>query len=247
MKLRDFFRRYKKKDKKGFTVVEMIAVVAVLAITSTASISIFIAVRNEVVQTSHETTDQFNISETEKYIRNELQVASAVDIYQRVGTSNVPQLPSGKTLEPNDEFIIFDSAEGCVYFVKVNEAKAYETKLKISDVKSVSLNISPVNYKQAKTGGSPADVAGSKLKLVYKIQGPSEVFEFSGGMILNNTRAGRGITGQVQDQDMHFYTDPGSPPYSAELNWTTTKANNEDDNIYILKFHSEYSKDTTPP
>ena len=83
MKLKDFFRRYKGKDKKGVTLVELIAVVAILAITSTASVSVFLAVRTSVYNTSKVTTDQFNVIQTEKYIRNEFQVASNIDIYPR--------------------------------------------------------------------------------------------------------------------------------------------------------------------
>ena len=246
MKFKDFFRRYKGREKKGFTLVEMIAVIAVLAITSTATISIFLAVRDTVRDTSRVTTDQFNISQIEKYIRNELQVASKVDVYDRDGTSNLPVLPSGRTWVEDDECMVYDAANKCVHFMKVvDSAGTWQPRLTIPSVSYVRIKIVPVNYKAIKdyqdiidAGGSATDPAKKKpLKVFYEIKGKS--FTYSGGMILNNTKAG--------SPDLTWYTT--EPPYCPELIWGVdeegvTPSGFAPSNDLILVFHSDYSKDT---
>lgn len=248
MKFKDFFRRYKGRDKKGFTVIEMIAVVAILAITSTATISVFLAVRDTVRDTGQVTTDQFNISQIEKYIRNELQVASELDIYDRDGTTNNPVVPTGRSLKEDDEYMVYDATNKCVHFIRmVNEGGTLKpkTRLTIDSVSYVSIKITPVNYKAIQdyqaaidAGGTATDPAKKKpLKLFYEIKGKS--FTYSGGMILNNTKAG--------SPDLTWYTT--EPPYCPELLWGVaeegvTPDGFTPDNSTILVFHSDYSKDT---
>ena len=243
MKLKDFFRRYKGKDKKGVTLVELIAVVAILAITSTASVSVFLAVRTSVYNTSKVTTDQFNVIQTEKYIRNEFQVASKIDIYPRDGTSNLPAFPDAShTTKKGDECMVFDATNERVYFFIVKtDGGSYEHRLTIDSVDTVNIKIAPVNYKAAKdyqdavdAGSPPATnpVKKTKLKMFYEIKG--ETFTYSGGMLLNNSCAGA--------PDLAWYTT--EPPYCPELLWTSDPDVAVNDNDYILTFHSDYSKDT---
>ena len=243
MKLKDFFKRYKSADKKGFTLVEMIAVVAVLAITSTATISIFLAVRNTVVDTSQVTTDQFNTSQIENYIRNELQVATNVDIYEKAGASSfTPNYPSGYTVQDGDECMAFDPTNECVYFMKYSETEGiFKTRLRIDSVESVKISIAPLNYQAAllyqaavDAGTAPATnpVERDRLKLFYEIRGLD--FIYDGGMVLSNTKAGH--------PDMSYWTT--EPPYTENILWTNDSTLGANQNNLVLAFHSEVSKDT---
>lgn len=66
MNLKDFFRKYKSNEKKGFTVIEVLAVVVILSITSTAIVSVFMAVHKSVRETGTITSEQYHITQVER-------------------------------------------------------------------------------------------------------------------------------------------------------------------------------------
>ena len=244
MKFKDFFKKYKAADKKGFTLVEMIAVVAILAIMSGATISVFIAVRQSVVNTSKVTTDQFSISQVENYIRDELQVATNIDIYEKNASGNAPAYPASYVVQDGDECFYFDSSEKCVYFMKYSEAESkFKSKLRIDSVKSVTIEIVPVDYQAALdyqaaqvAGTAPATVPYRKqpLKMFYTIEG--DAFTYTGGFVLSNTKA--------LAPDMSWHTT--EPPCCEKLVWSVDPDTGSisSDSKYVVAFHSEVSKDT---
>lgn len=239
MNFKDFFKRYKGREKKGFTVVEMIAVVAILAIASTATISVFLAVRNTVVDTGDITAEQFNVSQIEKFIRNELQVASNVDIYNKASTGNLPQYPTSHTLAEGDECIVYDAANKYVYFFRVDDTGAWKERLKLTSVEKVHMVICPVNYKAAQDYQAEVDAGntaavntteGTKLKMFYEID--AGAFTYTGGMVLNNTKAGK-------SGNMTWYTS--TPPYCADITWDTTDS--EGTNNLCVCFHTDVTQE----
>ena len=77
---RSIFEKYRKPSKKGLTLVEMIVTVAIVAIASGATLSVFLMVHDVTRDASDITVQQFYTGQTERMIRNEMQVASGVDI-----------------------------------------------------------------------------------------------------------------------------------------------------------------------
>ncbi|MBQ2151848.1 MAG: type II secretion system protein, partial [Clostridia bacterium] len=132
MNLKDFFRRYKNNEKKGFTVIEVLAVVVILSITSTAIVSVFMAVHKSVRETGTITSEQFHITQVERFIRNEFQVASNIDVFDIDPTSFTPNLTTtSRSAEQDDECMVFNPARKCVYFKKY-DADAGEFKLALT-------------------------------------------------------------------------------------------------------------------
>lgn len=241
MRFKDFFKKYKGRDKKGFTVIEVLAVVVILSITSTATITVFLAVRNTVADTSNVTTEQFNVSQVEKFIRNELQVASKVDIYNKSALGDFSEYPSSGTPVKDDECMVYDPVNDCVYFNKFDGSN-WKIRLTLTSVEEVKIHITPVNYKEAQdyqaaeSAGTSAvnNTKGTNLKLFYEINGTS--FTYNGGMVLGNTKAG-------QDGNMTWYSDASKPPYCAELVWN--KTDSAGTNGLCLNFHSESAEETS--
>jgi len=229
MNIKDFFRRYKNNEKKGFTVIEVLAVVAILAITSTAVVSVFMAVHKSVKETGTITTEQFHITQVERFIRNEFQVASHVDVFDLDTTTYTPNFTAvGYTPVQDDECMVFDQANKCVYFKKYNETTStYVVALTLTNVEEVHLTICPYDYAAVTGGASSASVDGMKLKLIYEIVATD--YTYSGGIILGNTAAG-------VDDNMAQYAGT-TPQYTAKLLWnqdTTNLSNNK-----CISFHSE--------
>ncbi len=226
MDLKNLFKKYAKRSKKGFTIVEMVAVVAIIAIASTATISVFIAVQQTVQDTGTITSDQFTTNQIERFIRNELQVASNVDVYDLVG--GYPADSAGSyTPKENDEYMFFDPSTSRLFFMKADETDTFHGVLTIDDVEDVSIEICPIDYQKSRSGGS--DAKNMQLKLIYNIK--TSHYTYSGGMILGNTKTG--VKGNMSDYD--------PDTYCASLEW---KDGSPDNNLCVV-FHSETAESDT--
>lgn len=222
MNLKDFFKKYKQQSKKGFTLIELIAVVCILAITSTAIVSVFLMVRNTVSDTGEITADQYTSGQMEKFIRNEFQVASKVDVYD-VDTGFVPSSPFSAV--KNDEWMVYDASVKSVYFKKtIDDAGTIRTLLTIDNVENVHIQIYPLD-------STVADPTGSKLKMVYTIE--SESFTYSGGIVIGNTSVNE--DGNLDNWGTN----------QVDLTWDASNSAGQND--YLIAFHSEvpYSTSST--
>lgn len=222
MNLRDFFKKYKTQSKKGFTLVEMIATICVISITSTAILSVFLMVRDTIESTGDITSNQHSSGQVERFIRNEFQVASGVDAYVADSSFN----PTGCTLAKDDEWMVYDSGAKCVYFKKVvDDAGTIQTLLTIDNVWSVHVEIKPLNQTI-----DPAAAVGTKVKMIYTIETESKEYTYSGGIVLGNSSYNRTdlTTGDI------------------DLIWD--EANSAGVNDILIKFHSEvpYTAPTPP-
>ena len=103
MNLKEYFKKYTKQSKKGFTLVEAITVVIIMSIISTASISVFLSVRDTVRDTSNITTDQHRADQIEQFLRNEFQTASKIDLVELEG-----QAPKDFSPVKNDEYMLYN-------------------------------------------------------------------------------------------------------------------------------------------
>lgn len=226
MNLKDFFRRYKNNEKKGFTVIEVLAVVVILSITSTAIVSVFMAVHKSVRETGTITSEQFHITQVERFIRNEFQVASNIDVFDIDPTSFTPNLTTtSRSAEQDDECMVFNPARKCVYFKKYDaDAGEFKLALTVTNVEKVNLTICPYDYNATVNGGA---LDGKPLKLIYEIIATD--YTYSGGMILGNTNVGEGA-------DLKEY-ELAEPPYTVQILWDQDATNIW--NSKCIYFHSE--------
>lgn len=238
MKLKDFWKQYKKGSKKGFTIIEVMAVVAILAITSTATISIFLAVQDTVAQTGKITAEQYSSTQMEKYFRNQLQVASCLDVYT-LSAGGLPDFePSGYEPVKNDEFMYYKKAsstdpndKNSIMFIRFDEdgGAKFHTVLMVDDVKDVSITICPIDYAKAYAGGA-VDLSNMPFKFIYNIDATD--YHYSGGIVLGNTRVEDG-------ENLEYFNEvadsAGSKRNLVSLKWGSM-ANN--DNNKCILFHS---------
>lgn len=173
MGFKDYFKK-RSRSKKGFTLVEMVVTVAILAIVSTVTVQALFAVSDTFRNSSKITVNQYTTTQMEKFIRNEFQVAKGVDV-----TSSVP---AGTTLK-YDEYMMYDATNKKVVFKKVTaDGGAYEDYLSLDGVKTVNISILPM------AGGSGGSTAGDKYKFTYVID--TEEYQYSGGVVMGNTEYG---------------------------------------------------------
>lgn len=170
MNLRDKLNS-KLHSKKGFTLVELMTVVAILAITSGAMLTVFIMVHSVARDASEVTVNQYQTTQMERYIRNELQTANSIDF---LGLSEVMDEDYGA--EPGDEFLMYDSTRKSVVFMRADDDGIFQALLTIDDVSEATINISPLNA---------AEPSGNPYKLFYKIT--TSHYDYTGGMLLGNT------------------------------------------------------------
>lgn len=194
MNIKKYFSN-KSKSKKGFTLIEMIVTVAVLAIVSTATVQILFAVQDISRNTGTTTAEQYATGQVEKFIRNEFQVASNLGIYTGTPTS----------VNKNDEYVCFNATDKTVEFKKVlSDGGNYETYLTIDSVKRVTIDIKPLDTTNP----------DSPFKLVYTID--AENYTYSGGIVIGNTRSGDKIAGPTASYDQKTITwgfeDDGTTP-----------------------------------
>ncbi len=167
---KDYFRK-RGKSKKGFTLVEMVVTVAILAIVSTVTVQALFAVSDTFRNSSKITTNQYTTTQMERFIRNEFQVASKVDITGTLPTSG----------DKYDEYMMYDATNKKVVFKKVTTdgGGAYEDYLSLDGVKTVNISIFPMDVG---TGGS------DRYKLTYEID--TEEYKYSGGIVMGNVTSG---------------------------------------------------------
>lgn len=212
MNYKDLFRKYKKPSKKGFSLVELIATVAVIAITSGATISVFLMVQKVSNDASEITANQYNVSQMERIIRNELQVAADVDVdlLATFGTGGVHEAD----IEKNDEYMMYDPVRSEVVFLRADDAGTFKTQFSIEDVNEVKLSIAPLN-------DVVADKSNQPFKFFYTIT--TSHYDYSGGFVLSNTNIGN-------DDSMTY-----AGVKTKTINWKVGSP----DNDYVLYFHRE--------
>lgn len=170
MGFKDYFRK-RGKSKKGFTLVEMVVTVAILAIVSTVTVQALFAVSDTFRNSSKITTNQYTTTQMERFIRNEFQVANNVDITGTLPTSG----------DKYDEYMMYDATNKKVVFKKVTTdgGGAYEDYLSLDGVKTVNISILPMDVG---TGGS------DRYKLTYEID--TEEYQYKGGIVMGNVTSG---------------------------------------------------------
>ena len=221
MNIKSFFKKYSKPSKKGMTLVELIAVITILAITSTATLSVYLMVQSVTNDASKITVDQYNTSSTERLIKNEVQVASNIDI---ATVSNFELKDDG--IVENDEYIAFNQEKGTMSFMRADEDGNFQKVFSISGVDKVEFSIVPVD-------NSALDTTGQHYKLFYQIK--TFHYDYSGGFILNNTTVGEDDSMKLANMDVDI--DP------VKVEWVMN-GGDEYDNDKAICFHRETIKST---
>ena len=146
MNMNDILKKYRKPSKKGFSLVELIVVVCIVSIVSAATLSVFLMVQDVTRDASKMTIEQYNTTQMERLIRNELQVASNIDITNKTTFKKVGGIfPSGAKVEKDDEYMIYDEALGKITFMRADENLDFKAVFSITDIKEVSFTIAPLS------------------------------------------------------------------------------------------------------
>ncbi len=227
MKLKEYFKKYTKQSKKGFTLVEVITVVIIMSILSTASVSVVLAIRDTVRDTGELTTDQHRADQIEQFLRNEFQTASKIDVYELEAFQ-----PKGYTGAKDDEFMFYNPATQQLVFTECREETTpsgpvlkWKEKFFITEVKDVVIDISPVNYDSGATGDIP-------YKMIYKIKTKSYVY--SGGIVIGNSYLGDdGVFTNAPDALVRLNTDVSSTNNAAcQIHWHKEKNTEDPDDVF---------------
>jgi len=256
MNLKEYFKKYTKQSKKGFTLVEAITVVIIMSIISTASISVFLSVRDTVRDTSNITTDQHRADQIEQFLRNEFQTASKIDLVELEG-----QAPKDFSPVKNDEYMLYNPENEQLIFKQYIEKTTpagkvldWKEKFIISDVKEVKISLCPINYDSASAGSIP-------YKMIYKLK--TKNYVYSGGIVMGNSylgdegvfehagdvlsRIGSGVSSTNSDAcDILWHknknADDPNDPYDVGIDFTKLQ------NGAAIIFHNEGTQIlTTPP
>lgn len=216
MNMKEYLKKYTKQSKKGFTMVELITVIVIMSIISTATVSIFLSVQTTVRDTSKLTTQQYTTTQMEKFIRNELQTASKIDVHD---LNTYPFGPNDLTLEKDDEFMYYDGGTQQLTFMITNESGNANPKLIIDEVEDVTFDICPVDFEAA-------DPDGLAFKCIYKVHTTN--YDYSGGIVLGNSCVGD--EGTFESASMMFGGNV------AHVHWD--KDDSDGDNGKCITFHS---------
>lgn len=220
MNMKDFFKKYTKQSKKGFTLVEVIAVIVILSVVSTVTISVVVAVQKTVKDTGDITTQQFSTTQVERFIRNEFQTASKIDVHDFDGDA-----PMDFYASANDKFLYYDPEVEQLHFKTFTDASNSVFTLTIDQVKDVLIDICPVDT-------TAADKKGMPYKLIYKIK--TDTYTYSGGIVLGNSISGDDDTYKSAEKIFEGEN-------SATIHWSseTDGDNNYPENDpYCITFHS---------
>lgn len=227
MNLKEYFKKYTKQSKKGFTLVEVITVVIIMSILSTASVSVLLAIRDTVRDTSDLTTDQHRADQIEQFLRNEFQTASKVDVYELEAYQ-----PKGYTPVKDDEFMFYNPETQQLVFSQCREKTTpsgtvleWKDKFFITEVKDVVIDISPVNYDSAAAGNIP-------YKMIYKIK--TKNYDYSGGIVIGNSYLGDdGVFTNAGAALVRLNTDVNSTNSDAcQIHWHKEKNTEDPDDVY---------------
>lgn len=230
MNMKEYFKKYTKQSKKGFTMVELIAVVVILSIISTATVSIFLAVQTTVRDTSKLTTDQYSTTQMEKFIRNEFQTASNLDIhYWLAAGSSGEGSPSDFDADKDDELLYYNHQRKQLVFKLYSDASTASNKLILDEVEDVTIDICPLDH-----DAEDSETDNMPYKLIYKIK--TKNYTYSGGIVLGNSR--------VSDSDTFESASALFGGSSASIHWEAGTAP-----AYCITFHSLSSQKnaTTSP
>lgn len=168
MSIKEYFKK-QKNSKKGFTMVEMVASICVLAIVSTVTVQALFVVRDTFRHTSEITANQYSTTQIEKFIRNELQVGSHIDV------DSIPSTAYETNGVLLDEIMYYDESEEKLYFKKSEgNGQPYNDYLVLDSVNSVKFTVKPLKAEE-----------DSKLKFEYVID--TEDYQYSGGIVMGNT------------------------------------------------------------
>lgn len=227
MSFKQMLRKYRKPSKKGFSLVELLAVVAILAITSGATITVFLMVQDVTRDASKITVNQYNTTSMERLIRNEFQTASNVDVVAEVDIVGAGAVFASEIGE-GDEYMKFDEDSHRVTFMRANESGTFETIFTISDIQDASVTITPLN-------NSVADKSNQPYKLFYQMttyhyEGDNA---YSGGIVLGNT-----VVNGANDKSMKKCLVD-----TITLDWKSGSS----DNGKVVFFHRDSSKYVSTP
>ncbi len=181
---KSIFEKYKKRSKKGFTLVEMMVTIAIIAVASGATLSVFLMVHDIQRDASEITVQQYYTGQTERMIRNELQVSSGIDI------KPADQLANGQPLADSavvsDGYVKYDSGTARLTFYRCETAGRYTEAFSVDNVSEVQISVAPLN-------DTVSDKSGQNYKLFYEVT--TAKYTYSGGFVLSNTEVlGRGDT-----------------------------------------------------
>ncbi len=236
MNMNDILKKYRKPSKKGFSLVELIVVVCIVSIVSAATLSVFLMVQDVTRDASKMTIEQYNTTQMERLIRNELQVASNIDITNKTTFKKVGGIfPSGAKVEKDDEYMIYDEALGKITFMRADENLDFKAVFSITDIKEVSFTIAPLSDSLAE--------ASQKVpyKIFYTIT--TSKYDYNGGMMLSNTVVkGSGGGAATQDKSWSYATTLFGNTQKT-LKWTKDSA----DNSYVICFHRNVTEVATTP
>lgn len=221
---RSIFEKYRKPSKKGLTLVEMIVTVAIVAIASGATLSVFLMVHDVTRDASDITVQQFYTGQTERMIRNEMQVASGVDI------KLADQLKNGNPLadqaKVGDAYIAYLPDQKKVTFYRCETDGSYTELFAVDNVTESRISIAPMN-------DLVSDKSGQNYKLFYEIT--TARYSYSGGFVLSNT--------EVLNNRVPCFSTAGSPASAHTLLWRSAGNDNNGSpdygNAYALTFHRE--------
>lgn len=229
MNFRHLLEKYKRPSKKGFTLVEMVVTVAVVAIAAGATLSVFVMVKEVSQKAAVLTKQQYYTGQTERMIRNEFQVASNVDIALAVGLENGK--PLANEAKKNDEYMKYDPTMGRVTFYRANKDKEFSELFTIDEVNEVEISIAPLN-------DVVADKSGQNYKMFYIIT--TKNYEYSGGFVLSNT--------VVQGKEDKSFKKIGDPTNAHTILWRSDANGGSNGtgspnygNTFALMFHRDTS------
>lgn len=256
MNLSSFFKKYTKQSKKGFTLVEMITVIIILSIISTATIGIVISVQTTVRDTSKVVTDQHKAGQIERFMRNDLESAGQIDVMYTVSNTNgaLPDL-GARTVLANDEYIYYDATNKQIFFMVYREKVEGATttiepkcNIIIDDVVDAKITLCPVDPNDTDADNMPYKVLYKFTTKPYREgEYKGSTFTYSGGVIVGNSRVGDTDT-FVAAKALADPSDPASNPNVASIHWHAvddTEADMSDvSNDLCLFFHSTQSQST---
>jgi len=236
MNMKEYFKKYTKPSKKGFTLVELIAVIVILSVISTATVSVFVAIQTTVRDTGDITTQQFNTTQLERFIRNEFQTASKIDVHDYGspdGSEDEKKIPLNFSAKKNDEYVCYEPGTKQLMFVRyIDDPSAggvVPTNILVIDkVEDVVFDICPLDTTAAST-------KGMSYKLIYKVK--TDSYTYNGGIVLGNSHDGDADTfGSAKT--LFTKTDPSGNEVSANaatIHWSSNEAEND---AYCITFHS---------
>lgn len=157
------------KSKKGFTLVELIAAIAITAIVGAMTATLFILPQNLLSGGGNLSNVQFNLRMISDTITNEVRLASAVEI-----------LPTGATIPAAADIVAYDK-----YIFTGNSGKALVIRDKDGDHLLFHADVLNLNF----------SVSASLKTLVYTISGlqEKETFELTSSVAALNLPSDQNI------------------------------------------------------